>query len=384
MRRLLTLLLGFAAVAQSAVMAQDAATAENETATAAPAASSAPATQGDTQSTVRRWAEAVATRVKVTGYAQGGYEARFNEGADNTNGFVMKRAIVMVAANITPHFYAFFMHDFKGNNMQEYYLEYRQSRAFNVRLGQSKVELSIENPMSPRTLESVGCSSQGVAWMVGANPLLGNPSGRDMGLMVYGDLFADHLRYVLEVTNGGQINTADKNNQKNVVAKLEYSVVPNFKLSVSGQKGYGYAVATSAYNPGIALGETFRANYYSVGLQWRARAAGNDYYKHRCAELRAELNGGKTGRVKSIGAYASGSVPVYKGLDVVAEADYYNYNTALGIRNTNLMAGVQYWFFTKCRLQLQYTYSLPSAAKRSLDGLAGNYSQLQAQMQVSF
>jgi hypothetical protein len=70
---------------------------------------------------VEYWAEAVGTRLKVTGYAQGGYTATFQEGnsSANTNTFDMKRIILMVGANITKEFYAFFMHEFKGGNVME-------------------------------------------------------------------------------------------------------------------------------------------------------------------------------------------------------------------------------------------------------------------------
>lgn len=98
---------------------------------------------------MKYWANTVASRLKVTGYAQAGYTATMPESGDNSNTFDMKRVILMVGAEITPQFYAFFMHEFKNNAMQEYYMEYRPCKAFNLRFGQSKIELSIENPMSP-------------------------------------------------------------------------------------------------------------------------------------------------------------------------------------------------------------------------------------------
>lgn len=51
---------------------------------------------------LKYWAEAVASRVKVTGYAQAGYTATMPEEGQNTNTFDMKRAILMMAANVTP------------------------------------------------------------------------------------------------------------------------------------------------------------------------------------------------------------------------------------------------------------------------------------------
>ena len=328
------------------------------------------------------WAKAVAERVKVTGYAQAGYTATMPEGGKNTNTFDMKRVVLMVAANITPQFYAFFMHEFKTKDMQEYYLEYRPAKEFKMRLGQSKIELSMENPMSPTVLESIGPMAQSVSWLCGADPLMGNPSGRDMGLMIYGDLFNDQLRYVLELVNGGHINSSDLDNKKNLIAKLEYRPVPNFRLSASGQLGYGTAVATSLYNNTVALGETYKQNRYAVGAEWKSKLTGNDYHNHRCIMVRAEMLGGKDGGCKSSGAYISTAIPVYKGLDIVAMADYMNYNTDLDLTKTNLMAGIQYWIFKKCRLQAQYTYSLRNDAMKALQG--DNTSMIQTQIQVAF
>ena len=347
---------------------------EHNTLVSAPAESS--------EKDAKYWANALASRLKVTGYAQAGYTATMPKEGDNKNTFDMKRVILMVGAEITPQFYAFFMHEFKNNAMQEYYMEYRPCKAFNLRFGQSTIELSMENPMSPTVLESITPMSQGVFWLCGADPLMNNACGRDLGLMAYGDLFNNKLRYVVEVLNGGQINTADKNNQKNVVAKLEYKPVPNFRVSASGQKGYGYSVNTSAYNTTVGKNETYRQDRYSFGMEWKSKVTGTDYHKNRCAMVRSELIGGKDGGCKSFGAYVSSAIPVYKGLDIVAMADYMNYNTDAGMKKTNLMAGVQYWIFKKCRLQAQYSYSVKSDAMKAVEG--DNLSTVLTQLQVAF
>jgi len=328
------------------------------------------------------WSQAVLSRVKVRAYAQGGYTATFQNEGKNSNTFDLKRIVLMVGADIAPHFYGFFMHEFKSGAVQEYYLEYRPFKALNFRLGQSKNELSIENPLSPTILESISCSSQSVSWLCGADPLVNNGSGRDLGIMMYGDLFNSKLHYVIEVVNGGQINTSDKNNQKNIIAKLEYKVLPTLKLSVSGQKGYGYAVATSPFNPGIKLGDTYRQNRYAAGFEWTGSRAGRDFWRNRCPYVRCEALGGKDGDVGSFGVYGATTIPLYKQLDVVAVADYFNKNTDMHLRQTNLTLGFQYWIHTKCRLQAQYAYSIKSHEMKALTG--GNYSQILTQVQVSF
>lgn len=342
----------------------------------------------DSQRDFNYWAGAVGSRLKVTGYAQAGYNATLNEKANNTNSFEMRRVILMVGANITPNFFAFFMHDFKSGSMQEYYMEYRMNKAFNVRLGQSKKEFSMENPMSPTVLESIGPMSQGVFWLNGYDPLISNGSGRDMGLLIYGDVLGGRLRYAAEVLNGGQINTSDKNNQKNFVGKLEYKFLPNLRIGVSGEIGHGYSVAYSPYNPDLydnvaKQGQTYRQNRWAFSGEWKSEKTGTDYYKNRCASVRGEVLGGMDGNVHSFGGYVSAAIPVYKQLDVVAMVDNYNYNTKKNYLQTNLMAGLQVWLHTKCRLQLQYTYCALSSAHRADIGKT-NCSKIDAQVQVAF
>lgn len=329
------------------------------------------------------WAQAVASRIKLLGYAQAGYTAAFNQDAPNTNTFDMKRAVLMMMVDINPQFFAFFMHEFKNGALQEYYMEYRPSNALRVRFGQSKNEITMANPMSPRVLECISGAPQSAAWLCGADPLMSNGSGRDLGITVYGDLFNNSLRYYLQVVNGGQINKTDRNNQKNFIAKLEYHPVQNIRLSASGQLGHGNAVAASKYNPGIAVNQNYRSDRYAAGIEWLSSVKGNDWWQHRCASVRAEVIGGRDGDVGSFGAYCATTVPVYKGIDVIGQVDYFNYNTDMGAKRTDLTAGVQYWIHTKVRLQAQYVQSLMSNAMKAVEG-KGNYGTFLSQVQFSF
>ena len=327
------------------------------------------------------WAGTVASRIKVTGYAQGGYEAEFKQGGNNSNTFNLSRVILMVGANITPKFYAFFMHEFKSGKVMEYYLEYRPFNCLNIRLGQWKKNFTMENLLSPTILESFSMS-QGVYFLNGSDPLIDNTSGRDLGIQVSGKFANNHLYYVLQVVNGGQVNTADKNNQKNVIGKLEYSPNANWRIGITGQKGYGYAMNHSVYNPDIKVGETYVQDRWSAGVEWKSKKTGTDYYKDRCITGRTEVLGGRDGNAHSFGAYSSWTIPVYKQLDVVAEADYFNYNTDLHLKKTQLTVGAQCWVFKKCRLRAQYMYAIKSDAMKAIEG--GNAHKLMAQVQVAF
>ena len=52
----------------------------------------------------------------------------------------------------------------------------------------------------------------------GSDPLYGSSSGRDMGLLIYGDLFGKLVNYNLALMNGQGMK--DKNNQKDIVGSL--------------------------------------------------------------------------------------------------------------------------------------------------------------------
>lgn len=51
-------------------------------------------------------------------------------------------------------------------------------------------------------------------------------------------------------------------------------------------------------------------------------------------------------------------------------------NKTISDKQTNYVAGVQYWFYPKCRLQAQYTYCNRHKGENS--------NLLQAQLQVRF
>ena len=67
--------------------------------------------------------------------------------------------------------------------------------------------------MSPCFVELINCYSQSVNYLAGINgsdPLYGSNSGRDMGILIYGNLFKKLISYNLAVMNGQGINLKDK------------------------------------------------------------------------------------------------------------------------------------------------------------------------------
>ena len=329
------------------------------------------------------WMKDFTSRITLNGYAQGGWSYQdIND--KKTNSYNLKRTLLWAKARITDRWSFMFMHDF-SSVVQEYYTDYRLSndKSLSVRLGQFKHSYSMENPLSPTQLELIDVYSQAVLYLAGEgpDPLNGVNYGRDMGLMVYGDLLNNAVHYELALMSGQGINRKDLNNQKDFIAKLEVKPFDALRIVGSGYLGTGCAVGTAAWNPDINVGDNYKRNRYSVGAEYKTRPYSKGQYKEaRPASIRAEWLGGEDGEVGSRGGYVTTTFPVVGALDIVASGETFDRNTKVdGWDQTNLTLGVQYWFYKKCRVQLQYTRCLCGENISSKD-----YNWLQAQVQVAF
>ena len=228
---------------------------------------------------VPSWATTLSASMELHGYAQAGYTWRHQNGA-NSNTFDIKRVLFWAKANVTERWSFLFMHDF-SSVVQEFYTDYRFTRGkgLSVRFGQFKNSLSMQNPLSPTKLDLIDCYSQAVVYLTGcgSDPLNGVQYGRDLGLMIHGDIFNNKLHYELAVMNGSGINRKDNNNQKDVITKLEYRMKPNLRMVMSGQLGKGHALAESPYCPDIQVGENYTRNRWSAGAEWKHHTEGVDY-----------------------------------------------------------------------------------------------------------
>ena len=328
------------------------------------------------------WTKNFTSRITLNGYAQGGWSYQ-NPNDKPQNAYNLKRTLLWAKARITDRWSFMFMHDF-SSVVQEYYTDYRLSKGneLTVRFGQFKHSYTMENPMSPTQLELVDVYSQAVLYLAGEgpDPLNGVNYGRDMGLEVYGDLAKGLVHYELALMSGQGVNRKDLNNQKDFIAKLELRPVDGFRVVASGYLGTGCAVGTAAWNPEINVGDNYKRNRYSVGAEYKTQPyTGSKYKEARPASIRAEWLGGQDGNVGSRGGYVTTAIPVVDALDIVASGETFDRNTKVdGWDQTNLTVGLQYWFYKKCRMQLQYTRCMCG------DMIGKDYNWLQAQMQVAF
>ena len=321
------------------------------------------------------WKKELISRIQLHGYAQGGYTYTHRDGTDQ-NTFDVKRVLFWANARITDRWSFLFMHDF-SSVVQEFYTDYRitRNKALTVRVGQFKNGLSFENPLSPTSMEAIDVYSEAVAYLTGcgSDPLLGVQYGRDLGLSLFGETKDGKLRYELDVMNGQGINKKDGNNTKDFIGRLEYRPAKGLNLIATGQIGRGHAIATSVYNPDINVGDNFKRNRWTFGFD----------YKSKWFNTHGEYLEGYDGDVTSRGAYLTGAVPLGRPeVEFVGSYDFFNYNTKLDMDQHKAIAGIQYWFYKKCRVQLQYVYKSAYTANGTFVHKGCN--AIMGQLQVRF
>lgn len=322
------------------------------------------------------WTQDVASRIKLHGYAQGAYT--YNHTQDGSeNGFRMKRVIFWVDAQITPRWSFSFMHDF-SSVVQEYYTDFsifKNAKYLVFRFGQFKHGCTYENPLSPTAMETIDVYSEGVTYLAGcgSDPMFGVSYGREMGIALYGEAARGKFAYNFQVLNGCIINKMDNNRDKDFVLRLEYRPVKGLNIVATGQMGWGQNILnTTSQLTGVGAGERYSRNRFSFG----------GGYDCKWIRLHGEYLEGKDGAAVSRGGYLTSSVPIYKGLEGVLSYDFFNYNCSRGYEQHKAVAGLQWWFFRKCRVQATYVY-------KSADISTGAYVKganhgVQVQMQVRF
>ena len=322
------------------------------------------------------WLKDVSSRIKLHGYAQAGYTYS-HKGGENTNTFDVKRVLFWADAQITKRWSFLFMHDF-SSVVQEFYTDYRltKNKALTVRIGQFKNGLSLENPLSPTAMEAIDVYSEAVTFLTGcgSDPLLGVQYGRDLGLSLFGETNNGKLHYELQVMNGQGINKKDGNNFKDFIGRLEYRPVEGLNIVATGQIGRGHAIKESPlYNPTIKVGDNYKRHRCTIGAD----------YKSKAFKVHGEYLNGWDGDVHSWGAYITGAIPLgTPKLELVTSYDFFNFNTTAGMDQHKAIGGLQYWFFKKCRLQMQYVYM--SAYRTETQFIRRATHGIQCQLQVRF
>lgn len=329
-------------------------------------------------------------RLTFSGYAQAGYS--YIHRYENTNEFDMKRVSLTVNAQITDRWSASTTLDPKNGTALEYYTDYTVFPFLKAKFGQFKTPYTFENQLSSSVIDLINGGSQAMRYLVatdGSDPMNYKTTGRDLGFMIYGDFLYGLFNYGIAVMNGQGYNKSDGNNHKDIVGRLTFNLGDNFSLGGSFIAGRGHAISGNN-SLGILEGANYKRNRWAFGAT----------YKSYLADIMTEVLGGKDGEFNSKGFYATSSIHLSPKLDAILSYDYFNtrefenqktpdasdiyknvksndFKSILpGEIQSNYIAGLQYWFYPKCRLQVQYIYNDCHINKNS--------SALLTQLQVAF
>ena len=335
----------------------------------------APQTKG------QRLLNAVGERLKFSGFFQAGYTGVMNgdiplskmRAGDNT--FAVNRLCFTVRANLAKGLDVVYQGDFSYSfNMLDFYATYELNPAFVLSFGQQKTPLTIENQLPPFFAETISLGSPITNFLTSAdpsNPLNGVQTGRDIGFMVRGDLFKSLIGYKIGLFNGQGINSRDLDKNKALSGSLSLRPLKGLELQGSFWTGAMTAKGSAAFTAGerhVEAGQSFTRDRWSAGAAYSSSAW----------SLRGEYVWGKDDAVVSDGFYLTGRARLYKGLEAVLSYTRADYNRG-GIDPLTadyFIAGLQYWFLPKCRLQVEYNLNAPH--DRALS------HAIQAQLQFAF
>lgn len=322
------------------------------------------------ENALTRLATNVAGHFTFSGYGMVGWE--YHDRSTPNNEFKVNKIILMADARIVGNWHAFLMFDAKNASLHEYWTSYSVRPWFNIKLGQFKTPFTIENPISPSRLEMITQTSLATNYMViGSSPtMMPGSAGRDLGLTIYGTAWNGLLSYDLAVMNGEGRNKADGNSAKDLVGRLTVTPVKGLSVSVSGIHGRGHLAKDSDIaldgvddkgnfkRQRLAVGAT--ANVWHLGLRGEYMWARDGKGEHSRANA-----GYITGIVRDIGV---------EGLDVVASYDHLKPQWSPTVNR--YQAGVQYWFYPRCRVQV--------AVSNTHNRGAGSETAVLTQLQVAF
>lgn len=299
---------------------------------------------------------------------------KYNDIAPAKHNMEVRVIYLSMKGEITKNFKYFILAEFVKPRPYEFYAEWTPSNEFNIRVGQAKTPLSLENQLSLTELESV-MNTRSVSTFIGMgddvqtkqNGL--NNTGRDIGVSVYGNLFRtethDLVEYKAGLYQGTGINTSENNNSKDFAANIMFQPIKGFRIGGGGYFGEAkYSITNSAPT------ENHVRNRWIVSSDFRS-----DRFYARAEWIKANDGGIKKEGLYGVGMYYF----IPKKLNAFAKVDYLNENKSINSEVMDYTVGVNYHFYGPCRVQLNYSY-----ADYSKKWGAQNSSTVLGQLQIVF
>lgn len=300
---------------------------------------------------------------------------RYSDVASVKNSTDVRVVFLSMRGDLTKNLSYFILMDFANPTLTEYNMSWTPFDEFNVKIGQQKTPISLENQMSLTDIEGI-FNTRSVSALIGMGDDVmalyngKNNSGRDVGIQVFGSLLKTEthplLQYGIGVYQGTGLNTSENNSNKDFAANLMLQPVKGFRIG--GGAYFGEAV--------YSLDKEIIPEESHVRNRW---IASSDYRNGR-VYARAEWIKANDGGIDKEGLHGMGMYYfIPEKLNAFAKVDYLNQNKDLNKEVIDYTFGINYHFYGPCRLQLNYTYSDYS---KSWD--APNSNNIAAQLQVVF
>ncbi len=174
-----------------------------------------------------------------------------------TNTFLIKRARLMVKANVNDHFSANFMVNFAEFNanpinkvLENAYIKYTLNRHLNVQAGQFRPFFGIEDAVPVDLIRTMDYSNQ--YYSFGANGW----QSFQIGVTVFGDITKDDdnpFRYYVGGYNGNNRNQpSDNDDTKNLYARLEKKLLKSMTIGVNAGTGSSASATGNAWGGDVS------------------------------------------------------------------------------------------------------------------------------------
>lgn len=240
-----------------------------------------------------------AKKISLAGYTQIRYQALEETG--KVDGFDIRRARVDLKGKLSPYWAYRLQFDLAGTpKLIDAYAELKVNDYLNITFGQAKIPFSLENITSSPKLELIDRSQVVEALTARGKDLGGNQNGRDIGILLGGNLLKLKDRpvvdYRLGVYNGSGINTADKDETKDYAARLIFYPVTGLAFSGALYNG-------SRFVPEVKTGTVVTTPSKSVD---RNRFGFDLSYDRKNFSLRSEYIYGKDDVTEREGYYLLG------------------------------------------------------------------------------
>lgn len=210
--------------------------------------------------------ETFAPTIKVKGLIQSRFEASLtdsinvlNRYSENpvANNFRIRRAEIRTDIKLNEHFSGVAriqLPELEGNNVgrtvELAYMEFKLNKLFSVRAGQFKMPFELDELTSHEDLRMIDRGT--TRDILVANNLASYQSG----VMVFGTFMSDKtpLNYYLAVGNGSNRNVViDDNTQKNVVLRLDYSLIKSLTIGANIQNISTQNQNTNSYGADLSF-----------------------------------------------------------------------------------------------------------------------------------